>query len=230
MEDLWYGLSPESQRQHRRLWKGLFDMRQAGFSKFLIYRTQEFDGYCKIYPRSSATSLIDTVAKWEKAYGSYIEQLEYLVVHYMKGDVARRSYVRFPPVAASLTVPERSWNDAGNAWFSADEESSFALENGATAVSPDNLGVAFSSRSLFQDERDKSIFMLLAPRDDDQLLPVRSLIPVYEGDFLGVFLGTIRFIPDFEPKWGIPGPQEISLAGLFSGPWDPKPDASFANW
>ncbi|EAW16714.1 uncharacterized protein NFIA_060700 [Aspergillus fischeri NRRL 181] len=208
MEDLGYGLSPESQRQHCKLWKGLFDMRQAGINKFLIYCTQEFDSYCKTYPQSSETSLIDTVAKWEKAYGSYIEQLEYLVSHYMKGDVARKSYVRFPPVAARLTVPGQSWNDAGNAWFSADEESSFTPENGAIAVPPDNLGVAFGGRSLFQDERDKSIFMLLAPRDDDQLLSVRSLIPVYEGDFLGVFLGTIRSKPDFGPKWGVPGPQE----------------------
>jgi hypothetical protein len=208
MEDLGYGLSPESQRQQRRLWKSLFDMRRAGISKFLFYRTQEFDSYCKTYPQRAVTSLIDTVTEWERIYKPHFEQLEYLVTHFMKGDIARRSCLRVPPVAARLTIPEQSWNDASNAWFSADEEASFALENEAIAVPPDNLGVAFGGRSILQDERDKSIFMLLAPRDDDQVLSVRSLIPVHEGDFLGAFSGTIRFTPEFEPKWGIPGPRE----------------------
>ena len=38
MEDLGYGLSPESQRQHRKLWKSLFDMRQAGINSGSIPR------------------------------------------------------------------------------------------------------------------------------------------------------------------------------------------------
>ncbi|KAJ0419235.1 hypothetical protein BJY00DRAFT_324566 [Aspergillus carlsbadensis] len=191
MEDLRYGLSPESQRQQRWLWKSLFDMRQAGISKLLFYRTQEFDSYCKTYPQRAVTSLINTVMEWERIYKPHFEQLEYLVTRFIKGDIARRSCLRIPPVAARLTVLEQSWNNASNAWFSADEESSFTLENGAIAFPPDNLGVAFGGRSILQDERDKSIFMLLAPRDNDQVLSVRSLIPVHEGDFLGV-TGTLN--------------------------------------
>ncbi|KAK1146184.1 hypothetical protein N8T08_003274 [Aspergillus melleus] len=49
MEDAGYGIGAENQRQHRNLWKGLFQMRQEGISKFLAYRTQEFDSYYRAW-------------------------------------------------------------------------------------------------------------------------------------------------------------------------------------
>ncbi|KAK1138882.1 hypothetical protein N8T08_001709 [Aspergillus melleus] len=207
MEDLGYGLSPESQRQHRTLWKALFDMRKAGISKFLIYRTQEFDTYCKSYPRRCAVTLVNRVTEWERVYRSYIEHLENLVTRFIEGDVARRAYLTYAAVAARINIPGLSWNDASNAWFSPDEEYSFTVKDGAVAVLPDNLGVAFGGRSLLADEKDKAIFMLLSPRDD-KFLSVRPLIPVDAGDFLGIFPGKIRYSREFTPKWGIPGPDE----------------------
>ncbi|KAL4944391.1 hypothetical protein BDV06DRAFT_187494 [Aspergillus oleicola] len=196
MEDAGFDLGAENQRQHRNLWKSLFQMRQEGISKFLAYRTQEFDSYCKTYPRRSATSLVDRVAEWEKVYRLHIEELENLVSRFMEGDIARRSYLEHPPVATRIDIPGNSWNDANNAWFSVDEGYSVKLTDGVTAVPPDNLGVAFGGRSLLEDGRDKSIFMLLTPRDD-RFLSVRPLISVREGDFPG----KIRFSPDFEPNW-----------------------------
>lgn len=94
--------------------------------------------------------MINTVAKWETVYRLYLEQLEYLVLHYMKGDIARRLYMQFSPPAVRLTVLEQLQNDASNVQFSGDEESSFALENGAVAVLPDNLSITFGVSHFYK--------------------------------------------------------------------------------
>lgn len=47
MREAGYGLSLANQRQCRLFWKRLFEMRNAGVDKILLYRTEEFDRFCK---------------------------------------------------------------------------------------------------------------------------------------------------------------------------------------
>lgn len=64
-------------------------MREVGIEKVLYYRTKEFDSYCKGYPQTSETSLVDTIKKWEAQYRPHIEQLETRLLRLGKGDLAR---------------------------------------------------------------------------------------------------------------------------------------------
>lgn len=207
MEEARYGISAENQRQCRNFWKGLFEMRKAGVDKILFYRTKEFDSYCKGYPKNSEASLVDTVAKWEMVYGQQIEQLENRVFNLAEGDTRRRSYLNHPHVAQRLEVQDSSWRNAANEWLSSDEEANFELTTKPRVTSADNLGVLSDFESTSEGERDKSIFVSLLPKDD-MFLSVCPIIPVREGDFLGVFAGTIRFSEDFDITHGIRGPLQ----------------------
>jgi hypothetical protein len=64
-----YALGLENQWQYRKLWKCLFEMRKAKINKILLYRSKEFDKYCKEYPRKSEHTLLNTITSWEKVYG-----------------------------------------------------------------------------------------------------------------------------------------------------------------
>ena len=207
MEEAGHGMGAENQRQCRNFWKSLFEMRKAGIEKILFYRTKEFDSYCKGYPKNLETSLVETIVKWEKAYAVQIERLENRVLKLKEGDFTRRSYLGHQHVAQRLEVQESSWNNAANEWLSSDEEAGFKLTAQPTLASADNLGVPSDSESTLEGGRDKSIFVSLLPKDD-RFLSVVPIIPVHEGDFLGVFAGTIRFSERFNRTHGICGPAE----------------------
>ena len=76
MEDIGQSLGSENQRQHRIFWKNLYDMREAGIHKVLLYRSKEFDSFCRSYSRTAEISLVNKVLKWEEKYLPHIKQLE----------------------------------------------------------------------------------------------------------------------------------------------------------
>lgn len=51
MDQAGMGTSSENQRQRRRIWKRLSDMRRAGVDQILLYRTREFDNVCEQNPK-----------------------------------------------------------------------------------------------------------------------------------------------------------------------------------
>jgi hypothetical protein len=188
MEEAGYGTSTANQRQYRNLWKSLFKMRKAGVDKILFYRTREFDTYCKGYPKNTEASLLDTVVSWERVYGPQIEQLETRVMKLSEGDFTGRSYLSQPHVAERLQVQESSWNNAANAWFSAEEEAAFQLTSEPTVASTDPLWGLCDHQAVSENGRNKSIFVSLLPKDD-KFLSLCPIIPVHEGEFLGVLAG-----------------------------------------
>lgn len=206
MEDAGYGLGGENQRQCRIFWKNLFNMREAGIDKALYYRTQEFDGYCKAYPKTSEMSLVDAIKKWETQYRPYIEQLETRVLRLGKGDLMRLSDLENPQVAERLKVNECSWNNAKNEWAFSSEEDIFK-EKGVQTFSPDVIGAPYDNQLVSDSGRDKSAFTFLLPNDGGTLF-VCSIVPVREGDFLGIFAGNVRFSGDSSATHGIRGPVD----------------------
>lgn len=150
---------------------------------------------------------METIVNWEKVYAVQIEQLKNRVLQLKEGDFMRRSYLGHQHVAQRLEVQESSWNNAANEWLSSDEETGFKLIDQLTLASADNLGVPSDSELTLEGGRDKSLFISLLPKDD-RLLSVVPIIPVHEGDFLGVFAGTIRFSERFNNTHGICGPAE----------------------
>ncbi|KAJ5666174.1 uncharacterized protein N7477_008622 [Penicillium maclennaniae] len=95
-----YRLSAANQRQCRLFWKRLFEMRNAGVDKVLLYRTKEFDRFCKSFSSEGGPDLVEIVRLWEEKYGCYIKQLEERVAGESK--------------AERLTVPEDLWSSATN--------------------------------------------------------------------------------------------------------------------
>ncbi|OAA62073.1 hypothetical protein LEL_10737 [Akanthomyces lecanii RCEF 1005] len=59
MDQAGFGTSSENQRQRRRIWKRLSDMRRAGADKILLYRTREFDKIREQNPKHDAIPLVE---------------------------------------------------------------------------------------------------------------------------------------------------------------------------
>ncbi|BDD62667.1 hypothetical protein MAP00_007629 [Monascus purpureus] len=55
--------------------------------------------------------------------------------------------------------------------------------------------------------RNKSIFVTILPKGKN-FFSVCPIIPVQEGDFLGVFAGMIRYSAPCNVTYGVPGPEE----------------------
>ncbi|KAH6700678.1 hypothetical protein BKA61DRAFT_620970 [Leptodontidium sp. MPI-SDFR-AT-0119] len=206
MKSASFGTSPENQRQCRGLWKTLFDIRKAGVEMITCYRTAEFNQYCKTYSRRSDISLVDTIVSWEKVYGPQIAQLEDRVLEHRRGDFSGKSRLMQKHVAERLQVAESSWNEASNEWYSSDEEAAFKLATTVNATSSKSLASLFNDRANTQQHQNKALFISLLPNGDSRL-DVCPTIPVYPGDFLGIYSGTIRFSENSSLSHGIPGPE-----------------------
>ncbi|KAJ5751370.1 hypothetical protein N7533_008398 [Penicillium manginii] len=102
MREAGYGLSLANQRQCRLFWKRLFQMRSAGVDKILLYRTKEFDRFCKSYSSEAGAALVEMVRLWEENYGFYIKQLEESVAEQSKGDLTGRLWLSQSFVADRL--------------------------------------------------------------------------------------------------------------------------------
>ncbi|KAJ5309214.1 hypothetical protein N7508_004593, partial [Penicillium antarcticum] len=66
MREAGYRISLANQRQCRLFWKRLFDIRNAGVDKILLYRTKEFDRFCRSYSLEAGSSLIETKSEWPR--------------------------------------------------------------------------------------------------------------------------------------------------------------------
>ncbi|KAJ5111474.1 hypothetical protein N7532_002009 [Penicillium argentinense] len=204
MEDTGYSVGAENQRQCRIFWKNIYDMREAGVDKILFYRTKEFDNFCRGYCKTSETPLLDKVLRWENEYRSHIEQLEVRITKLKTGDSKCLSYLSNHQVLERLKVPEPSWNNASNEWAVNAEE--IFRQRSSKSISTDILGIPHDE-SGYEGGSDKSAFITLLPKDDETLF-VSSIVPICEGDFLGMFAGTIRLSEDFSVTHGISGPAE----------------------
>ncbi|CRG88240.1 Proto-oncogene tyrosine-protein kinase ROS [Talaromyces islandicus] len=202
-----YASGLENQRQYRKLWKSLFEMRKAGIDKILFYRSKEFDKYCKEYPRKSEHTLLDTITSWEKVYGPQIDQLETRVKHLVRGDAKGSSVLSLPHVEEKIKIQPASWNNATNVWFLAEEETAFKLAGGPMVAADDPVWGLFDHQALSESKHNKTLFITLLPKNEHNLA-VCPIVPVYPGDFLGIFAGTIRFSDDFNRVQGIHGPME----------------------
>ncbi|KAH8706070.1 hypothetical protein BGW36DRAFT_285532 [Talaromyces proteolyticus] len=201
-----FGTGTENQRRCRNLWKKLSEIRKAGVGKILLYRTNEFDTYCKRFANEAA-SLTDVVMSWEKVYGPLLEQLETRMMKLSAGDFTGVSDFLQPFVAERLGIKEASWNNAFNEWHFDEEAAAFGLVCNPTVTSDDPFWCISDQHIMSESGRNKSIFMFLFPRND-RYLSVCPIVPVNQGDILGLFAGTIRFSDDFDRLYGIRGPFE----------------------
>ena len=207
MDRVGLGTSASNQRQCRWFWKALYDFRERGVRMITSYRTAEFNRYCREYPRGRSPSLADTIVSWEAVYGPLVDLLERRAYEHRRGDFSGRPHLKAKHVAERLSVPESAWNDGGNPWFSDEEELNFRVAETILATSSQNLSSLFNDRSGTTACENKSLFVALQV-GDYHLLSVCPVIAVSEGDFLGIFAGTIRYSEDTSLVQRIPGPTK----------------------
>ncbi|KAJ6112313.1 hypothetical protein N7523_008374 [Penicillium sp. IBT 18751x] len=206
MREAGYGLSLANQRQCRLFWKRLSEMRKIGVRQILLYRTKEFDRFCKSYSSEDGESLVQMVRLWEDMYGSQIKQLESRVTQQSMGDFTGRMWLGHPDVAERLKISDVAWNSASNHWLS-DEEAAAFQSSGPREPSSAQFGGFLDLHSGPEAMRDKSIFVTILPKDKN-FFSVCPIISVQEGDFLGVFAGMIRYSRPCNVTYGVPGPDE----------------------
>ena len=199
------GTSASNQRQCRWFWKARYDFHERGVRMITCYRTAEFNRYCREYPRGRSPSLVDTILSWEAVYGPLVSLLERRAYDYRRGDFSGRSHLKAKHVAERLSVLESAWNDGANPWLSNVEESTFGVAETIPVTSSQNLSGLFNDRSNSTACVNK--FLLVSLQAGDSLpLSVCPIIAVSEGDFLGIFAGTIRYLGDTSLVQRIPGP------------------------
>lgn len=54
----------------------LYNMRNAGINKILLYHIKRFDSFCKGSRNDAEMSPMAIVLRWEEVYGPQIDQLE----------------------------------------------------------------------------------------------------------------------------------------------------------
>ncbi|KNG81119.1 hypothetical protein ANOM_011431 [Aspergillus nomiae NRRL 13137] len=91
-------------------------------------------------------------------------------------------------------------------WISRDEESASRLAEPKVGL-PTQLWNPYDNHTISELSKNKSIFISLLPTDNGHL-SVCPIVPLREGDFLGVFAGTIGFSEHFDPFCGIRGPGQ----------------------
>ncbi|KAI1778944.1 hypothetical protein F4818DRAFT_234762 [Hypoxylon cercidicola] len=201
------GTSASNQRQCRWFWKAFYDFRERDVRMITCYRTPEFNRYCRDYPRGRSPSLADTIVSWEAVYGPLVDLLERRTYEHRMGDLSGRLHLKMKCVTGRLCVPESAWNDGGNPWFSDTEEATFQLTEAIPAGSSQTISGLFNDRGNTTACENKSLFVALRGGDCQPLLTC-PMIAVSEGDFLGVFAGTIRYSEDDFLIQRIPGPAK----------------------
>jgi hypothetical protein len=181
-------------------------MQNAGVDKILLYRTKEFDRFCKSYSSEAGAFLVEMVRNWEERCAFHIKQLEERVAEESKGDYTGRLWLSQPLLADRLSVPENAWNSAINPWSSSVEETVFQL-SGSHEPSAITFGGFFDLQPKAETMRNKSISVTLQPKDDVSLT-VCPLISVQKGYTLGRFAGVIRYSSECSVVYGIPGPEQ----------------------
>lgn len=208
MDQAGMGTSRENQRQRRRMWKCLSDMRRAGVDNILLYRTREFDALCEQNPKHDNISLVERVLSWEKVYGPHITDLASRAMKEARRGPTGELWLKNKYVIERLDhMSKNAWNGAKDVWHSAEEKAAFHSTSDLTTVSSDRLGGMFNQETGAGMDRNKSIYVTLMPREQD-FLSVCSIITIKEGDFLGIFTGYFRYSEDFDDVYGIRGPTE----------------------
>ncbi|KAJ5603359.1 hypothetical protein N7537_006315 [Penicillium hordei] len=143
-----------------------------------------FEIFCHEYPKHTEPSLVETIQQWDNIYSPHIKQLEIRVNKENERDYGVKLWL----------------SQSGNTWFSSAKEAAFQ-SSGPHKASPDEL------RAGGGGDGNKSIFITLLPKDKS-FLSVCPIIPVQEGDILGVFAGMIRYSENFDAIYGVPGPGD----------------------
>ena len=213
---LGYGHSSDSILKARSYLRLLSDLREAGVTLLLLYRTKEFRTYFLRHPNEFSTAL-----SWSQLYGSHLHELRLRSISRAEGDFSGRCDLENHDVFHRLHIPPGVvWRDDCSDWRDAAEKEQYLASHSITAVSGKSNAHVLRHGIKGDTDHNKSIYVSMVSYEgvsgkktftgkpaSAKLIAVSPLVSVAPGDFLGIFPGKLRYT-DEKPPGAIQGPVQ----------------------
>ena len=211
---LGYGRSKDSILKARSYLKLLSDLREAGVTLLLLYRTREFKTYFLRHPND-----LTTVLSWHQHLHPRLHQLRLRTIAQAEGDFSGRCDLEDQDILHRLRIPQGlCWRDDLSDWGDLAERDRYLAEQSIQAVSGKSNAHVLRYGPKGATDGNKSIYVSMVPHEgisakrtvgskppSTKLLALSPLASISPGDFLGVFPGRLRYT-DTMPAGAIHGP------------------------
>jgi hypothetical protein len=213
---LGYGHSRDSILNARSYLKLLSDLREAGVTLLLLYRTREF----RIHFLRHLNKLA-TVLSWNQLYHSRLHQLRLRAIAQAEEDFSSQCDLEDQDILHRLHIPQGViWRDDLSNWGDLAEKDNYLAGQSIKAVSRKSNTYILCHSIKGDIDGNKSIYINMIPYEgisgkktlggkplSANLLAVSPLVSVSPGDFLGIFPGRLRYT-DKKPAGAIQGPVQ----------------------
>ena len=211
---LGYGPSRDSILKARSYLKLLSDLREAGVTLLLLYRTKEFRTHFLRHPNE-----LTMLLSWNQLYHPHLYQLRLRVIAQAGGDFSGQCDLEDQDIFNRLHIPQGTiWRDDLSDWKDLTEKDNYLACQSIKAVSGKSNMHILRHGIKGDIDGNKSIYVSLVSYEgisgkktfagkaaSTDLLAVSPLVSVSPGDFLGIFSGRLRY-------------TDKKLAGAIQGP------------
>ena len=211
---LGYSYSMDSVLKARLYLKLLSDLREAGVTLLLLYRTKEFRTYFLRHPNE-----LTTVLSWNQVYHPRLQELRLRAITQADGDFSGRCDLEDQDIFRRLHIPQGvTWGDHLSDWGNTAEKKKYLAAHSTRAISGKSNAHVLHHGIKGDIDANKAIYVSMIPYEgistkktlsgkspSAKLLTVSPLVSVSPGDFLGIFPGRLRYT-DKKPAGAIQGP------------------------
>ena len=213
---LGYGHSRDSILKARSYLKLLSDLREAGVTLLLLYRTKEFRTHFLRHPNE-----LTAVLSWNQVYHPLLQELRLRAITQADGDFSGRCDLEDPDIFRRLHIPQGvTWGDHISDWRDTGEKDKYLASHSIMAVSGKSNAHVLQHGIKGDINANKAIYVGLIPYEgisakktlggrspSAKLLAASPLVSISPGDFLGIFPGKLRYT-DVHPAGAIEGPAQ----------------------
>jgi hypothetical protein len=213
---LGYGHSRDSILKARSYLKLVSDLREAGVTLLLVYRTKEFRTHFLRHPNE-----LTTVLSWNQVYHPRLQELRLRAITQADGDFSGRCDLEDQDIFCRLHIPQGvTWGDHISDWRDTAEKEKYLASHSIRAASGKSNTHLLQYGIKGDINTNKAIYVSLIPYEgisakktlggrspSAKLLAVSPLVSVFPGDFLGIFPGRLRYT-DEHPAGAIEGPAQ----------------------
>jgi hypothetical protein len=213
---LGYGHSRDSVLKARSYLKLLSDLREAGVTLLLLYRTKEFRTHFLRHPNQ-----LEMILSWNQLYHPRLQELRLRAVAQADGDFSGRCDLEDQDIFHRLHIPQGViWGDNLSDWMDTAEKDNYLATHCIEAISGKSNAHVLCHGIKGDIVANKSIYVSMIPYEgvsakktlggkspSAKLLAVSPLVSVSPGDFLGIFPGRLRYA-DEKPVGAIQGPVQ----------------------
>jgi hypothetical protein len=213
---LGYGHSRDSILKARSYLKLLADLREAGVTLLLLYRTKEFRTHFLRHPNE-----LETILSWNQMYQPRLQELRLRAIAQADGDFSGRCDLEDQDTFHRLHIPQGvAWGDDLSDWRDTAEKDNYLAAHSIRAVSGKSNAHVLHHGIKGDIHANKAIYVsmiayegisskktLSGKSPSAKLLAVSPLVSVSPGDFLGLFPGKLRYT-DEKAAGAIDGPAQ----------------------